>query len=50
MKNYKTTLSGIFGAVGVILSNSEDVKLKIVGNIITAVAVLVLGYHSTDKI
>jgi len=48
-KDMKTTLSGLIGAIGAYLSSLENPTLKMVGQILTVVAIGLLGYHSTDK-
>ena len=49
MKDWKTTLSGLIGAVGAYFATSENPTLKMIGQILTAVGIGLLGYHSTDK-
>lgn len=48
-KDWKTTLSGLIGAVGAYLASLENPTLKMIGQILTAVGIGLLGYHSTDK-
>ena len=47
--NWKTTLSGVIGAIGAYLATLDNPNLKLAGQIITAVGIALLGYHSTDK-
>ena len=49
MKDWKTTLSGLIGAIGAYFAASENPTLKMIGQILTAVGIGLLGYHSTDK-
>lgn len=48
-KDWKTTVSGLIGAIGAYFATLENPTLKIVGQILTAVGIGLLGYHSTDK-
>ena len=49
MKDWKTTLSGVLAAVGGYLTESQTGWLHIVGQVVTAIGLLLLGYHATDK-
>lgn len=48
-QDWKTTVSGLIGAVGAYLATLENPTLKMLGQILTAVGIGLLGYHSTDK-
>ena len=48
-KDWKTTISGLIGAVGAYLATLDNPQIKLAGQILTAVGVALLGYHSTDK-
>lgn len=48
-QDWKTTVSGLIGAVGAYLATLENPTLKMFGQILTAVGICLLGYHSTDK-
>lgn len=49
IKDWKTTVSGLIGAVGAYLSTNDNTTLKLIGQIMTAIGVALLGYHSSDK-
>lgn len=49
MKNWKTTLGGILGALGTALTTATDPRVVVAGQVITAAAVLWLGYHAGDR-
>jgi hypothetical protein len=49
MKNWKTTLGGVLSAVGYALSNSPEPVSHTVGVCITAIGLLITGYHAADK-
>ena len=48
-KDWKTTISGLIGAIGAYFATLENPSLKLAGQILTAVGIGLLGYHSTDK-
>lgn len=48
MINWKTTVSGLIGAVGAYLSSLDNPTLKIAGQVLTAVGMALLGYVSKD--
>lgn len=48
-QDMKTTISGLIGAVGAYLATVENPTLKMIGQILTALGIGLLGYHSTDK-
>jgi hypothetical protein len=49
MKDWKTTLSGVLAAIGGYLTQSQTGLLQIVGQVMTGIGLLLLGYHSSDK-
>lgn len=49
MNNWKTTVFGCVAAVGSYLANSTNPTLVLIGQILTALSLVGLGYHSTDK-
>lgn len=49
IKDWKTTVSGLIGAVGAYFATLENPTLKMIGQILTAIGIGLLGYHSTDK-
>lgn len=49
MKDWKTTAFGCIAAVGSYLSNSTNPTLVLVGQILTALSLVGLGYHAVDK-
>lgn len=49
IKDWKTTVSGLIGAVGAYFATLENPTLKMIGQILTAIGICLLGYHSTDK-
>ena len=49
MKNWKTTLGGILGAVGLALSASSDQRIQLAGLALGMVAATWFGYHAQDK-
>jgi hypothetical protein len=48
MKNWKTTIGGILGAVGTYLSNSQVGTLQVVGQILQALGVFLIGAAAQD--
>lgn len=48
-QDMKTTISGLIGAVGAYLATVDNPTLKMIGQILTALGIGLLGYHSTDK-
>jgi multisubunit Na+/H+ antiporter MnhC subunit len=48
MKNWKTTLAGIFAAVGTYLASSDNQWLHIAGLTLSAVSVSLLGMLAKD--
>jgi hypothetical protein len=48
-QDMKTTISGLIGAVGAYLATLDNPTLKMIGQILTAIGIGLLGYHSTDK-
>lgn len=49
MKNWKTTLGGILSAAGVSMQASNDNTVKIIGGVIAAVGLLLLGGGAKDR-
>ncbi len=49
MKNWKTTLGGILGSVGIALTASANPTVHIVGLGICASASIWFGWHAADK-
>lgn len=49
MKNYRTTVGGFLAALGVILSANPG-NLGLIGNIIEAVGLAIVGYSAKDHI
>ena len=48
MKNWKTTLGGIIAAVGTYFQSQEGWQ-HIIGQVLSAVGLLLLGHSATDK-
>lgn len=48
MKNWKTTLFGIVTALGATLSQSDDLTLQAIGNILLPIGTLLTGYFAQD--
>ena len=48
MKNWKTTLSGVLAAVGTYLANSTTGWLQVIGQVMSGIALLLLGYNASD--
>jgi urea transporter len=48
MKNWKTTLGGILAAIGSYLVSSETGVLHIVGQCLSFVGTILLGYAASD--
>lgn len=49
MKNWKTTISGIAGALGIYLTNSSDPKIHLLGMILTGASLLLTGASAKDS-
>lgn len=49
MKNIKTTLFGAIGAIAGYFATSTTGTLQIIGQTISALSTLLLGYHAADK-
>ena len=49
MKNWKTTLGGFIGAAGMAMQASDDVKVKVAGAGLCAIALAWFGWHAQDK-
>ena len=49
MKNWKTTIGGIIGAVSIGLASSPDPKLHFLGLGLGMVATTWFGWHAQDK-
>ena len=49
MKSWKTTLAGSLGALGLYLSDSGTGTLKIVGQVLSAASVFLLGMWARDN-
>ena len=47
-KNWMTTLAGIITAVGVALLQNEDATLKLIGQVLSVVGPLILGWAAKD--
>jgi hypothetical protein len=48
MKSWKTTVSGVLIAVGTWLTNNEDGNLKVIGQVLTFVGTVLLGFMAKD--
>ena len=48
MKNWKTTVGGILAAFGSVLTNSQSGVLHLVGQILTAVGIFLVGATAQD--
>lgn len=48
MKNWKTTLGGILAAAGSYLSNSQTGALQVVGQVLQAIGLFLLGAVAQD--
>lgn len=48
MKNWKTTVGGIMGAIGAVLITQDSANLKLIGSIMSAVGVFLLGASAKD--
>ena len=48
MKNWKTTVAGVLAAVGQYLVNSQTGFLNILGQVMSAVGLLLLGHSAID--
>ena len=49
MKNWKTTVGGALGSIGLVLMATNDPKMKALGGGLAAVASLWFGWHAADK-
>lgn len=49
MKNWKTTVGGIVAAAGAAMQASEDGTVKLIGAILAAVGLVLLGATAKDK-
>ena len=47
-KSWKTTLAGFLTALGVTLSQNEDATLKLIGQVLSVVGPLILGWAAKD--
>jgi hypothetical protein len=48
MRSWKTTVSGVLIAVGTWLTNNEDGNLKVIGQVLTFVGTVLLGFMAKD--
>lgn len=49
MNNWKTTLGGALSAVGVYLATSQTGWLQVIGQILSIIGTVALGYNAMDK-
>lgn len=49
MKDWKTTLSGAFAALGLLLQQTPNEKVHAIGTIIAAIGVIVFAHSAKDK-
>jgi hypothetical protein len=48
MKNWKTTLGGLLGAIGTYLNNSQTGALQVVGQVLQALGMFLIGAAAQD--
>jgi hypothetical protein len=49
MKNWKTTLAGIFGTIGVGMSQSTDPIIHAIGLVVAVISPVILGAVAKDS-
>ena len=49
MKDWKTSLSGVFAALGLLLQQTPNEKVKAIGAIIAAIGVVAFAHNAKDK-
>lgn len=49
MNDWKTTISGLVAAIGTYLSSSQTGVLQVIGQVLSALGLLLLGKHAADS-